>query len=309
MSSPCGITVSDAAGEFLLYIESVRALSPNSVAAYRNDLRQLAEMVGGGRPLEEITAGDLRACVGRLSEQRRAASSVNRFIAAVRALFAYCRKFGRIQSNPALELKTVRMPKHMPRFLTAAEVDSLCRAPAVRELLWETRDRAILEMLYSSGCRVGELASLKISDMDGRYESAVITGKGRKDRRVYFEEDARKALLSYLDDRRKRFPDRAGAPAVPEVFVNQKGAPLSANGIRWILSRYSGAEGTNRHVSPHALRHTFATAMLSGGADVRAVQELLGHSSISTTQRYTHIATERLIEIYNRAHPHGGKKQ
>ncbi len=301
-------TIHDVSAEFLLYLETVRGFSPHSIIAYRGDLLQFELFLGGHRPVTSVTLEELRSCIGKLSEEKRAAASINRFIAAVRALFAYCRKFQYIQHNPALELRTVKMPKHMPRFMTEAEVDALCAQPGKKELLWETRDKAIFELLYSSGCRVSELASLKLQDFTGDYESAIVTGKGRKDRRVYFEKDARNALKVYLADRKKRFetgPDGVVGP----VFVNQHGKKLSVSGIREIVTRYSGPEGTNHHVSPHTFRHTFATELLVHGADIRAVQELLGHASISTTQRYTHITTEKLIEIYNRAHPHGGKKK
>ncbi len=133
-----------------------------------------------------------------------------------------------------------------------------------------------------------------------------VKGKGKKDRIVYFEADALKALSEYLPER-KALLARLKVPGQKALFVNEKGGPLTTRGIRWIVERYSGAEGTNRHVSPHAFRHTFATAMLSGGADVRVVQEMLGHSSISTTQRYTHVTTQQLIDIYRQAHPHGEK--
>jgi len=299
------LTIHDAIAEFLLYLETVRGLSVHSVSAYRSDLSQFESFLGADRVISSLVLEDLRSCIGRLSQEKRAAASVNRFIAAVRTLFAYCRKFQYIQHNPALELKTVKIPRHMPRFMTEAEVDALCSQPEKKELLWETRDRAIFELLYSSGCRVSELASLKLQDFTGDYESAVVTGKGKKDRRVYFEEDARSALKEYLADRKKRF----GNTSVDAVFVNQRGTKLSVRGITGIVSRYSGPEGTNHHVSPHSFRHTFATELLIHGADIRAVQELLGHASISTTQRYTHVTTDKLIEIYNRAHPHGGKKK
>jgi integrase/recombinase XerC len=207
--------------------------------------------------------------------------------------------------NVAFDLKTVKNPKKLPRFMTGAEVDRICKEPEINELLWEKRDKALFEMLYSSGCRASEIASLTLDDMSADFSSAMVTGKGKKDRRVYFEEDARKALKEYLDDRKKRFADK---DSERHIFVNQRGGALTTGGIRLILSRYSGSEGTKHHISPHAFRHTFATAMISNGADVRLVQELLGHSSISTTQRYTHISTERMIEMYNQAHPHGGKK-
>lgn len=308
MSAPTAqITVHDAAEEFLLYLGAVCGMSEHTVRAYRNDLVQFEAMprIRARVCLREVTTEDLRQCVAVLSKARRAASSINRFIASVRSLFAYCRKYHYIQDNPALELKTVKLPKRLPRFMTGAEVDELCAAPQKHELLWETRDRAIFELLYSSGCRVSELASLTLDDVADGYESAIVTGKGGKDRRVYFAADAQKALAAYLADRAARFGERCRVRA---LFVNQAGGALTTRGIAYILSRYSGAEGTHRHVSPHAFRHTFATAMLTNGADVRMVQELLGHASISTTQRYTHINTQTLIAVYNKAHPHGGAK-
>ncbi|WP_296325912.1 tyrosine-type recombinase/integrase [Treponema sp. UBA3813] len=300
------MTVSDAISEYLSYIESVRTLSANTLTACGNDLTQFKEMpfIGSARDISVIELEDLKQCVGFLSKKKRSAASINRFISSVRSLFAYCRKFGHLQKNVALELKTVKNPKKLPRFMTGAEIDKLCREPEVNELLWEKRDRALFEMLYSSGCRVSEIASLTLDDFGGDYTSAIVTGKGSKDRRVYFEKDARNALKAYLEDRKKRFGEE---DRERHIFVNQRGGALTTGGIRMIISRYSGSEGTKHHVSPHAFRHTFATAMITNGADVRMVQEMLGHASISTTQRYTHISTEKMIEMYNKAHPHAGK--
>lgn len=296
--------LSELADEFLIYIESVRTLSQNSVIAYKNDLAHLMEVLGEDALIENVSTEDLRFCVAKLSGENKASSSINRFIAAVRTFFAYCKKLGYIEVNPALELKTVRLPKHIPTFLTAREVDSLCALPEAHELLWETRDKALFEMMYSSGCRVSEIVSLKIKDFGSDFSSVIVTGKGKKDRKVYFGKEAQEALEIYLADRKKRFASEKLQDNSPYVFVNQKGGALTTGGVRYILSKYTGLQGINRHVSPHALRHTFATAMLANGADVRVVQEMLGHSSISTTQRYTHITTEKLIDIYNKAHPH-----
>lgn len=302
------MTVNDAIEEYLSYIESVRTLSVNTVVASRNDLYQFKEMpfIGSFRDMADIELEDLRQCVGLLSKKKRSAASINRFISSVRNLFSYCRRFGHIKNNVAFELKTVKNPKKLPRFMTGAEVDRICREPEINELLWEKRDKALFEMLYSSGCRVSEIAALTIDDISADYSSAIVTGKGKKDRRVYFEKDAREALLNYLDDRKKRFGE---ADKERHIFLNQRGGPLTTGGMRMIISRYSGSEGTKHHISPHAFRHTFATAMITNGADVRLVQELLGHSSISTTQRYTHISTDKLIELYNKAHPHGDSER
>ncbi len=299
------LLLSDVVDEFLLYLGSVRSLSGNSIAAYRNDLAHLMGVLGRDAELRCITTEDLRFCVAKLSAEKKASSSVNRFIAAVRTFFAYCRKFSYVKINPALELHTVKLPKHMPRYLTSPEIDKLCRLPEEQELLWETRDKALFEMMYSSGCRVSEIVSLRLGDLMNGNSSAIVRGKGNKERPVYFEQEARTALSAYLADRKKRFSLHGTADRCPYVFVNQKGGPLTTGGVRYILTRYTGEEGLKFHVSPHAIRHTFATAMLANGADVRMVQEFLGHSSISTTQRYTHITTARLIDIYNKAHPHG----
>lgn len=299
-----GNTLKTVSEEFFIYLSAVRELSENSVQAYRNDFKHMMSILGCECPVDDITTEDLRLCVAKLSEKKMASASINRFIAACRTFFAYCRKFGYIKINPAVKVKTAKLPKYMPRFLTANEIDQLCSQPERNELLWANRDKAIFEMMYSSGCRVSEISSLKLSDISYDRTSAMVTGKGRKDRRVYFEQDARNSLETYLKDREALFKKLGLPDTVKEVFVNQKGKAITAHGIRWILARYSGVEGTNHHVSPHALRHTFATAMLSGGADVRIVQEMLGHSSVSTTQRYTHITTERLIDVYKKAHPH-----
>ena len=297
----------DCVDEYLTYIEGVSNVSANTLKAYRRDLEELLAMPSV-EPLafaSSVTAEDLRACIGALSMKKRASSSINRFISSFRSLFSYCRRMGYVGVNPAECVKSVKLPKRIPRFMTQGEIDELCAMPTANELLWEKRDRALFEMMYSSGCRVSEIASIKVSDISADFSQAVVTGKGGKDRIVYFAEDARRAMREYLDDRRVRFGP-LNLQAERAFLVNQRGEALSVRGISYIITRYSGAEGTNRHVSPHAFRHTFATAMMTNGADVRLVQELLGHSSISTTQRYTHISTERMIELYNRAHPHGG---
>ena len=300
------MTVKDSCQEFLVYLSTVRGMTDNTIPAYSEDYKKLAEFLGADTEIDKVSLQDLRFCVGSLSAQKFSVATINRFIASLRALFAYSQKFGRLEINPALQLKSLKAPKHLPNFMTPSEVDALCEQPQKKELLWESRDKAIFEALYSSGCRVAELASLKLGDFSAGAKSAVVKGKGQKDRIVYFEEDARKALADYLPER-KALLARLKLPGQKALFVNEKGGALTARGIRWIVERYSGAEGTKRHVSPHAFRHTFATAMLSGGADVRVVQEMLGHSSISTTQRYTHVTTQQLIDVYKRAHPHGEK--
>ena len=298
------MTLRELTDEFLLYLSAVRGLSDNTVKGYGNDLAQLQEFLTPDLDVKSVTRENLMLSIGQLSKQRKSAATVNRFIAAVRTLFAYAAKLKYIEKNPSLEMKTVKLPKRVPNFMTTSEVNELCEEPVNDELLWKSRDHALFLMLYSSGCRASEIVSLKLTDfMDGG-RSAIVTGKGNKQRKVYFAEESRKALAEYLKDRKKLLTDNHIEPQPAELFINLKGGALTTGGLRYILNRYSGVEGTNRHVNPHAFRHTFATTMLGNGADVRMVQEMLGHSSISTTQRYTHITTEKLIETYNKAHPH-----
>lgn len=299
--------LSFAIDEFLEYIKSVRTLSENTVTGYKNDLNLLLEFLGAERELCDVEKEDLNVCIGELSKLKRKNASINRFISAVRTLFAYCMKFEYILKNPAISLKTVKRSKELPVFMTESEVEKLCNLPQNHELLWETRDKALFEMLYSSGCRVSEIAGLQISDFSGGTGCAIVHGKGNKDRQVYFGMEAQKAFVEYLKDRKKVLLEQNPGKKVTAVFINQRGTALTTGGIRYILSKYTGAEGTKHHINPHAFRHTFATQMLSNGCDVRMVQEMLGHASISTTQRYTHVATEKLIETYKKAHPHGEK--
>ncbi len=298
------VLLNAAIDDFVEYINSVRQLSENTVKSYSFDLSRLKEFLGDDAPLASISTEDLNFCIAHLSSEGKSSATVNRFIAAVRTLFFYCRKFDYIKKNPALEIKTVRIPKYVPAFLSQDEVNKLCKQPELKELLWEKRDKAIFESFYSTGCRVSELISIKVSDLEYDGHSTVVHGKGGKDRRVYFEKDAIASIKDYLADRKDRFSKEGIKDQSGMLFVNQQGGALTSGGVRYILSRYTGKDGTNRHISPHALRHTFATIMLSNGADIRVVQKFLGHASISTTQRYTHLTMQQLIKTYMNSHPH-----
>ncbi len=304
--------------EFLAYQSGVRGLSEHSVLGYKNDLYRMAELLKNDSIFDDdnspvcvhdITLRNLRSCIAQLSKEKKSPATINRFIAAVRNLFAYLARFDYIKSNVALELKTVKMPSKVPHFLSDSEAVALCELPEKKNLLWATRDRALFEMLYSSGCRVSEIAGIMLSDMSAKGDSALVTGKGKKDRRVFFSKEATEALENYLIERSAKIlslrKDEKAIKGINTLFINQKGTELTARGIRFILSRYSSVEGTNKHVHPHVFRHSFATTMITEGADIRSVQEMLGHSSISTTQRYTHVTSESLRKLYKQAHPHG----
>lgn len=300
----------DCIEEYLEYLRCVKGRSSHTVTGYGEDLKHLSGQIGKDTSVQSITELQLRNCIGLLNRQKYSTASVNRFISSVRGLFAYCKKNHYILEDVAIEIKTLKRAKHIPRYMTQSEVDSLCEEPDENDLLWAVRDKAIFEMLYSSGCRVSELASLKFQDFTKDFRSAVVKGKGNKERYVFFEADAVKALKAYLAERDLKYPAQSanGANYVEYIFINQKGTPLKEGGIRYIVGRYSGVEGVNKPVTPHSFRHTFATGMLLNGADVRMVQEMLGHSSINTTQCYTHVTKEHLKDIYNQAFPHSGKK-
>ncbi len=296
--------------EYLVYLENIKSRSPHTVKGYREDFKHFDGVIEKTADIASVTLEQVRSIVATMSREKYTVASIDRFIASVRGLFAYCKKNGYISENVMQELKSLKRPKLLPRFMTQSEIDEICLAPEEKKLLWPSRDKAIFEMLYSSGCRVSELAALKFSDFSEDYASAIVMGKGSKERYVFFEKDAQESLKLYLADRDSRFPSssRKGAFPVENIFLNQKGHALSVAGIEMIVRVYSGLRGTNKPVTPHAFRHTFATAMLVNGADIREVQAMLGHSSISTTQRYTHVTTERLKDVYAQAFPHSGKK-
>lgn len=303
------MTVADLTEEYLLYIKNIKVVSGNTYVSYKNDFALFVNMdfIGAERDIASITAEDIRMCVGRLSMQKKSPATINRFISAVHSLFNYALRFGYLKTNVSAEVRTIKNPRKLPNFLTGTEIDSLCMQPEISPLLWRTRDKALFEMMYSSGCRLSEIYGLKRSDFSKGYSQAKVRGKGGKDRIVYFEDDARRALEAYLKERDEKIKDIQLKNPCDYIFVNQKGGHLSRKGIAFILKTYSAQAGFKRHVNPHALRHTFATAMITQGADVRKVQEMLGHSNINTTQRYTHLSAKQLIESYNKSHPHGSK--
>ena len=298
------MTLKEVCDEFLLYIGSVRGLSENTVLGYGKDLEKFQTFLTPELDIKSVTKENILLSIGQLSRENASAATVNRFVSAVRNLFKYSKKIGYIEKNPAEEVKNVKNPQVVTAFMTPREVEALCSQPERNELLWTSRDVAIFRMLYSSGCRISELTNIKLSDFRKGGRCAVITGKGNKQRIVYFDENSRKALAAYLTDRARVLSENGRDSGQDRLFINQKGLPITTGGMRYILTRYSGVEGTNHHINPHAFRHTFATTLLNNGADVRMVQELLGHASINTTQRYTHVTTERLKEVYKLAHPH-----
>lgn len=291
---------------YLAYLAAVRNLSPRTVESYGNDLASWEAFLAlKGRDVEEASTQDVRGFMAARVQAGFAASSVNRALSAVKGLYRYFQRFpgpGGAGTDPSRDVEGLPAGRPLPRFLFEEEMGELIDSAGGGDFA-EVRDRALLELLYSTGCRVSEVAGLRLSDVDLAKGSARVTGKGRKERVVFLADSARKALAAWLPFRRAK----AGKDA-PWLFVNARGGRLSTRGIAWLLDRRAVVLGLGKRISPHAFRHSFATHLVGRGADVRVVQELLGHANISTTQVYTHVDLRRLREVYERAHPHGSKR-
>ena len=290
-----------ALGQFLSYLEQEKRRSPQTVRAYENDITQLLQFLDArGRGLHQLDVPTLRGFLVTRGEDL--ATSRARKLSALRTFLGYLQRIGRLAHNPATELLSPKLPKSLPKALPEGETATLVQTPSEVTVLG-LRDRAILELLYGCGLRVAELCALDLGHLDGHAREVRVTGKGSKERIVPVGGGAHAALLEYLA-RRDELLEKAHAGQSPlALFLNQRGGRLTARSIARHLSRYALAAALPRHVSPHALRHSFATHLLNAGADLRAIQDLLGHASISTTQRYTAVSWERLQEVYRKAHP------
>ena len=242
----------------------------------------------------------MRSYLASLRKEGLKKSSAGRHLSALRTFFAYLKREGKVSVNPARAIATPKADAALPRTLSVSEVAAVVEARTGDDAL-SRRDRALLELLYATGLRVGELVALDIPDVDPSSRQLRTLGKGRKERIVPFGERAAAALRSYLSVRGTLGPK--GARRVEAVFLNAEGTRLTDRSVRRILNRALREAAVLRHVSPHALRHSFATHLLQAGADLRAIQELLGHASLATTQKYTHLDADRLIEVYRKSHP------
>lgn len=284
--------------QFCNYMATEKNVSPHTLAAYRSDLEQFAVFVQ-----EELGVTALPEAVGHLLIRRylaklmkdHARSSIGRKLAAIRSWYRYLVRQGRLEQNPAELVSTPKKEKKVPYHLAIDEVTTLVEAPAGIDPL-TLRDRAILELLYSSGLRVSELTGLNVAAIDLDSGLVKVLGKGGKERIVPLGSHAVMAISAYLQALPPEKPDR---PA----FLNFRGSRLTRRSVARIVDRYILHLATMKKVSPHTLRHTFATHLLESGVDLRAIQELLGHSSLSTTQKYTHVNIDRLMEVYDKAHP------
>lgn len=292
--------------EYLNYLRTVRGVSPRTLDAYSRDLQRFAQYCTNHHiPVEGASPYEVQSFIADLFAEGAAAVSINRALSSVRGFYRYLCRFKLRSDDPTAELKNLKAPKQLPTFLWEGEMARFAELPETAGILWPERDKALIMVMYSGGLRISEVANLKVSDLDRDLSSAWVLGKGNKERQVFFSDEGREALALYLQNRAGRIhQDRV----TDILFINRNGGGLSVPGIRWIIGRYAERSGLDKPIHPHSLRHSFATHLVNAGCDVRMVQELLGHASLSTTQRYTHVDMEGLKRIYNKAHPHGMRK-
>jgi integrase/recombinase XerC len=289
--------------DFIAYLRNNRTVSPHTERSYLSDLEQLADFLGDIN-LAEVDHQTLRKFIAHLMKRKAQKSSIARKLSAIRAFFKYLNREGVIANNPARLVSTPRGEKRLPAVLTADDAQRLMNAPG-----GETgdddpvlRDRAVLETLYSTGIRASELIGIDREDIDHRERLIRVRGKGRKERIVPIGRSALCAVDAYLDRKTKDAEH-------PAVFTGPSGKRLTARTVQRILENYRKKLGLLQKASPHTLRHSFATHLLESGADLRAIQELLGHASLSTTQRYTHLNLDSLMETYDKAHPRARRRR
>jgi len=278
--------------KFIRYLEIEKNYSMHTILNYRLDLQGFNNFLGK-TDLEKVDYLALRKYLATLKEKNLSNRTVNRHLSSLRSFFRFLTREGLVKTNPILVLSSPKQDKHLPLFLTEEEVAKLIDAVIPRDERG-LRDRAILETFYSTGMRISELAGLTKDDMDFIGGIVKVMGKGKKERIVPIGDKAISAIRDYLDKRKKDSE---------AIFLNKSARPITTRGIRNIVGKYIRLAGIRQGVSPHTLRHSFATHLLNRGADLRSVQELLGHANLSTTQIYTHLTTDKLKSVYDKAHP------
>lgn len=278
--------------KFARYLEVEKNFSPYTLVNYRADLEGFRKFLGES-PLEKVDYYALRKYLAGLKEQKLGAKSVSRHLSSLRSFFKFLVREGFIASNPVTSVSSPKCEKRLPQFLTEEEVLRLIETVKPRTDSG-LRDSAILEIFYSCGLRISELVGLDIADVDFIGGVLKARGKGKKERMVPAGDTALSVLKKYIDKRKKQSP---------ALFLNARGVRITDRGVRGIVMKYLRQAGIRKGISPHTLRHSFATHLLNRGADLRTVQELLGHANLATTQIYTHLTTERLKSVYDKAHP------
>jgi tyrosine recombinase XerC len=286
--------------EFLDYLRHERNASAHTIAAYERDLRQLRDYLAeAGVRWNKAGNVVLRGFLATLHEKKRAKSTVGRKLAAMRSFYDFCVRRKWMAENPAKILATPRQDKRVPSFLSEEEAASLLELPAGTRPI-DLRDRAILEFFYATGMRVSELVGLDDGDVHFGERLVRVRGKGKKERLVPFGRKAEETLRAYLAARPAL---QEQGPPGPAVFLNYRGERLTTRSVQRMVRAYIRKTAVSRKISPHSLRHSFASHLLGRGADLRVIQELLGHASLATTQKYTHVDLRQLLDVYKKSHP------
>ena len=297
--------------DYLSYLASVRVVSAHTLEAYRTDMSLFTNSCEN-RGVNYINAvpADLQAFVADQSMEHKSPASINRALSVIRSFYRWMVRFGKREDNPCSGIRNLKNPKPLPSVLWENEMADFAELPDTQDILWPERDKAIIMLMYSGGMRISELVSLSMGCLLEHNEGARITGKGGKERFVFFTEEGIRALEDYLPLRRAHLAAAGAAKTgnTDSVFISLKSRPITVSGVRWIITRYAQASGMSKNIHPHTLRHSFATHLVNSGCDVRIVQELLGHASLSTTQRYTHVNIGSLKKVYEKAHPHGAHR-
>jgi integrase/recombinase XerD len=295
--------ISAAISSFLTHVKVEKGLSANTVSAYRRDLVKFKSFAEKRKlALETVSRDDLIDFLAGLYRQKLESRTVARQLVTLRNFFRFAQIQESVARDPTINLESPKIRRSLPGYLRLEEVERLLGQPDSKTILG-LRDRAMLEVLYSTGLRVSELVGLRVSDLDGKTGCVRCIGKGDKERLVPVGRKALSLVDKYLREARPELLRRSKTGNSPTLFVNRRGAPLSRVGVWKILSAYGRRAGLRRALTPHMLRHSFATHLLERGADLRSVQLMLGHADISTTQIYTHVVEERLRQIYKAHHP------
>jgi integrase/recombinase XerC len=295
----------DPVEEYLVWLRSVRRRPDSTLRAYTHDLELLSAWCAdyGLDPLVADTKF-LRGFIGDMGGQHITQVSVNRALSSIRGFYRWLVRTGQREDDPAGTLRNLKAPRSLPVFLWENEMADFANLPDETGILWPERDKAIMLVMYSAGLRISEAAALTVAGLDRDRRGARVIGKGNVERRVFLTGEAQEALDVWLPIR--RIAAGPGRDVQDRLFISRKPGPLSVSGLRWIISRYAEQSEVQKKVHPHALRHSFATHLVNSGCDVRIVQELLGHASLSTPQRYTHVDIDPLKQVYSKAHPHSG---
>lgn len=291
---------------FLEYLEYQKNFSLYTIENYEKDLISFSHFLKTISifSFSEVKYNHLRKYLEFMYDKKYASATMNRHISAIKSFFYYLKKENKIKENPASLLGTVKKEKKLPKYLNSEDIETLLLLPDIATPLGQ-RNAAILEVFYSTGVRVSELVSIKLKDVELSSNRIKITGKGNKERYVLFGEICKEKILHYVKKGRMQLLKNKQCDF---LFLNKNGTPLTERGVRVLINNTLKKAGEKMHVSPHMLRHTFATNLLNGGADLKTVSELLGHESLSTTGIYTHISNERLRSVLLSSHPRAHKK-